>query len=77
MIQANTLPVLPASTTLSGSSPFWALRPFFCSLRINPKLSRKMCLRARICALYGRSVSAGAGTRPPTVTNLVDYPART
>ena len=30
----------------------------FCSLRIDPSLSRKMSPRARIYALYGRSVRA-------------------
>ena len=30
----------------------------FCSRRKIPRLSRKMCLRARIYALYGRSVRA-------------------
>ena len=32
--------------------------PVFCSLCINPRLSRKMCPRARIYALYGRSMRA-------------------
>ena len=38
--------------------------PVFCSRPINPRLSRKMCLRARIYATYGRSVRFGAELFP-------------
>ena len=38
-----------------------ASEPVFCSPCINPRLSRKMCPRARIYALYGRSMRPGAG----------------
>ena len=34
--------------------------PVLCSPCINPRLSRKMCPRARIYATYGRSLRAGA-----------------
>ena len=34
--------------------------PVCCSRCKIPRLSRKMCLITRICATYGRSVSAGA-----------------
>ena len=45
----------------------------FCSWCINPRLSRKMRLRARICATYGRSVRAGAWLFP----NYLLVPANT
>ena len=41
--------------------PFLVSEPVFCSRCINPRLSRKMCPRARIYALYGRSMRPGAG----------------
>ena len=37
---------------------------------INPRLSRKMCSRARIYALYGRSVRAGAEPFPRLLVNI-------
>ena len=48
------------ATKKSGSNPaLLGSGAVLCSPCINPRLSRKMCLRARICATYGRSVSAG------------------
>ena len=49
------------ATKKDGSNPaLLGSEPVFCSRCKIPRLSRKMCLRARIYALYGRSVSAGA-----------------
>ena len=49
------------ATKQGGSNPTnSASGPVFCSLCINPRLTRKIGLRARIGATYGRSVSAGA-----------------
>ena len=44
-------------TKKDGSDPaLLASGAVFCSLCINPRLSRKMCPRARIGAMYGQSV---------------------
>ena len=49
------------ATKKGGSDPALLVsEPVLCSPCINPRLSRKTGARARICATYGRSVSAGA-----------------
>ena len=53
------------ATKKGGITPVLLVsEPVLCSPCINPRLSRKMCLRARIGATYGRSVRFGAWLFP-------------